>query len=130
MRALFIAEPTVLADRHSTDNLGTAILALPAYLKKHKYQSPSSITDTAFTDANPDAPHIFEWMGKHTENLQTFMLWMAAHRLREKEWLDVFPFRNVVLSGQETGNTPAFVDVGGGIGHQCKVRRLLRIGSR
>jgi hypothetical protein len=61
-------------------------------------------------------------MGKHTENLQTFMLWMGAHRLREKEWLDVFPFRDVIHSDYDAGDTPVFVDVGGGIGHQCKVR--------
>ena len=121
VRTPFIEPPLAELTRYSTDNLGTGILALPGYLRRHNYRSPSNITDTAFTDANPSAPHIFEWMGKNTENLRTFMLWMGAHRLRDKEWLDVFPFHDVVCSGFETGNTPVFVDVGGGIGHQCKV---------
>jgi hypothetical protein len=70
-------------------------------------------------------------MGKNTENLRSFMLWMGAHRLREKEWLDVFPFRDVVLNGYKMGDTPIFVDVGGGIGHQCKVFYITRkIGSQ
>jgi demethylsterigmatocystin 6-O-methyltransferase len=69
-------------------------------------------------------------MGKHPENLETFMLWMGGHRLRDREWLDVFPFRDLVANGAAGhGDAAVFVDVGGGIGHQCKVYAMQRITS-
>ena len=113
-----------LIQMYSTDNLGAAILALPNSLRWHSYQTPSDITDTAFTDAHPEASHIFEWFENNPKNMQNFNLWMDAHRLRSRDWLDIFPFQDLVPNGRDTDETATFVDIAGGIGYQCRVNPI------
>lgn len=69
-------------------------------------------------------------VGQHTD--QDFYTWMethpvqqgAFHRFMEAQfaslptWLDVVDFRSELGQGRAAGEV-AFVDVGGGVGHQC-----------
>ena len=55
---------------------------------------------------------------------------MAAQRKGEPSWLDVFPLERLVKETSPTA--PVFVDVGGGVGHQCValVERLPQLVGR
>ena len=55
-------------------------------------------------------------MGK-PQVMRDFNLWMSVQRMGQKSWLDVFPSQRFMQD--ETSEAPLFVDVGGGIGHQC-----------
>lgn len=45
-----------------------------------------------------------------------FSAWMAAQRIGSKTWLDSFPLEHFL---HNSTSAPLFVDVGGGVGHQC-----------
>lgn len=91
--------------------------ALPGYLKRTGYKSSADQTDTATKDAFHTPLHIFAYFGQHPELLAPFNDYMALRRTAGVTWLGVYPVK------QETEGWPAdravFVNVGGGIGHQC-----------
>ena len=55
---------------------------------------------------------------KHPSELNDCMQWMTVQHEGQKVWTDVFPFEEE-LSHNMTPETPLFVDIGGGVGHQC-----------
>ncbi|KAL7623125.1 hypothetical protein AAE478_006806 [Parahypoxylon ruwenzoriense] len=116
---------------HMVDNCFAAFVALPAFLQRHAYHPPSTKTDTAFALGNGLSPEttIFEWLKTRPENARSFNVFMGAHRTGVRSWLDgpeviseiTDAFKKVTAGkteGQEKG--VSFVDIGGGIGHQCK----------
>ena len=93
--------------------------SVPKWLKEIKYQNPTDGAKTAFQRAfNTDLP-AFDWLSAHPENLDSATRWMAGQRWGQKTWLDVFSFEEELFSRISDPTTPVFVDVGGGIGHQC-----------
>ena len=65
---------------------------------------------------NTDQP-AFVWALSQPERLKNFNLWMTATHEGYKSWLDVFPAEKF-CEGSDA-NTVLFVDIGGGVGHQC-----------
>jgi hypothetical protein len=63
----------------------------------------------------------FQWLGAHPENLQHLGMWMTVQRYGAESWLDNFPFEKTVTEGVSDESRLLFVDVGGGVGHQCQV---------
>ena len=59
----------------------------------------------------------FVWALSQPERLQNFNLWMTATHESQKSWLDVFPPERFCKGSD--GNRVLFVDIGGGVGHQC-----------
>lgn len=55
---------------------------------------------------------------QHIEKFRDLSLWMSAQRSGQPTWLNSFPLDEVALEG-DGPISPLFVDVGGGIGHQC-----------
>lgn len=102
-------------------NLGVAWLAFPEYLEKIQYQIPTKIEDSAFSQGHGVKQGIFEWFAEHPDHAHEFNLFMTAQRFGDEFWLDGIPFESIVLDGADP-EAPLFVDVGGGIGHQCEVR--------
>ena len=92
---------------------------LPEYLKDNKYQNPSDGINTPFQRAHNTDLHAFAWFPSHPTNFNYAMQWMAGQRADQPTWLDVFPFEQELFSRVSNPATPMFVDVGGGIGHQC-----------
>ena len=91
---------------------------LPQFLIDTKYQNPSDSANSPFQRAhNTDQPP-FVWIVNHPFKFESFIQWMTAHREDQLTWLDVFPFEETLCSNL-TPETPVFVDIGGGIGHQC-----------
>lgn len=65
---------------------------------------------------NTDQPG-FIWFQQHPEKFDNFNQYMAIQREGLPSWLSVYPV-DEETKGWNPEN-PVFVDVGGGIGHQC-----------
>lgn len=63
----------------------------------------------------------FEWQKSQPELSSAFGVWMAAQHKSSMSWMDVVDFP--ALIGGMGSEAPLFVDVGGGIGHQCQALR-------
>jgi hypothetical protein len=72
---------------------------------------------TAFQDGWNTSTDAFSWFSDHPDHLAFFNDYMALRRQPELSWLTVYPV------SEETKNwdpeRPVYVNVGGGIGHQC-----------
>ncbi|KAI1089141.1 O-methyl transferase B [Rostrohypoxylon terebratum] len=90
----------------------------PAYLKEIGYQNPTDETNTAFQYAFGTKVHPFQWMVEHPEQLDHFNKYMSLRRQAELSWLAVYPVREEA-AGLTDPERPLYVNVGGGIGHQC-----------
>lgn len=90
----------------------------PAYLKQIGYKNPTDETSTAFHFAYQTKTHPFQWMVEHPEQLDHFNRYMALRRQAELSWLSVYPVREET-AGLTDPERPLYVNVGGGIGHQC-----------
>lgn len=92
--------------------------ATPEYLKGIGYKNPTDETSTAFHYAFDTKMHPFQYMMKHPEQLHHFNKYMSLRRQTELSWLAVYPVREEA-SGLADPERPLYVNVGGGIGHQC-----------
>ena len=91
--------------------------AAPEFLKETKYANPQNMVNTSFQKAmKTDLPG-FVWMQSRPDLVADFGLWMTAVHDGQMNWLDVVDFGK--LAKGSTAETPVFVDIGGGIGHQC-----------
>ncbi|KAJ8062109.1 hypothetical protein OCU04_008670 [Sclerotinia nivalis] len=102
---------------HYFGTVGPQYLALPLFLKKTSYQNPTNELHTAFQDAWETPLHAFAWFGEHPDHLAPFNDYMALRREPQLSWLTVYPVGEEVqdISPQR----PLYVNVGGGVGHQC-----------
>jgi hypothetical protein len=86
-------------------------------LKKTSYQNPTDELHTAFQDAWETSMHAFAWFAEHPDHLTPFNDYMALRREPQLSWLTVYPV------GEEARECnperPLYVNVGGGVGHQC-----------
>ena len=104
--------------RHYFDTCGPLFQEMPKFLAKIKYQNITKSNETVFQEAWKTQKGPFDWYTQDSpEGFVYFGQYMAARRKGMTSWLDVYPV------GEETKDwnpeAPVFVDVGGGIGHQC-----------
>ncbi|KAI1808901.1 S-adenosyl-L-methionine-dependent methyltransferase [Daldinia bambusicola] len=114
------------------DNCFVSMVSLPAFLRVHAYKPPDAKNDTAFALGNrvsPEEATFFDWLKSRPENARHFNVFMGSHRTGTRTWLDrpevineITGSLKKVTAGKEGGEERgvSFVDVGGGIGHQCK----------
>ena len=91
---------------------------LPQFLAETKYQNPTESTHTPFQKAHGTDLVPFLWLQDKPIYLNNFGTWISASREGQNIFLDVFPFEKEITSNSKP-ETPLFVDIGGGIGHQC-----------
>ncbi|KAI2606353.1 S-adenosyl-L-methionine-dependent methyltransferase [Hypoxylon fragiforme] len=120
--------------KSTMDNCVLAGFAIPEYLRRHAFNPPEAHEDTPFGIGNREGseePTFYEWLAKRPQNARDFNVYMEYHRTGVRTWLD----RPEIISeikdalekitegkkGEE--KSVAFVDIGGGIGHQCKALR-------
>ncbi|KAI0197695.1 S-adenosyl-L-methionine-dependent methyltransferase [Astrocystis sublimbata] len=114
---------------HVHDSVIPAYLALPGFLRANKYQLPPSNTDTPFArghkvEAEAPPTTFFKWLETHPANAQYFHEFMNVHRTGVRTWMDdevIFDKIGKVLYGNDHPGADLFVDVGGGLGQQCKL---------
>ncbi|ROV90908.1 hypothetical protein VMCG_09989 [Cytospora schulzeri] len=105
---------------HIFDNCSPAFQALPTFLAESNYQDVTDSAHTAFQKAfHTDLP-AFEWFPTQPERFEALQQVMTVHGAKGVPWFTVFPFEEE-LAGFDLGSQGkyAFVDVGGGLGHQC-----------
>lgn len=93
-------------------------LALPAFLDCTFYIDPSDSSNTAFQVAHCTDLPAFEWAATQPKMMRDFAMWMSAQRAGQNNWLDAFP-ADCFKDDNANIESPIFVDVGGGVGHQC-----------
>lgn len=90
---------------------------LPNLLKKTGYLNPLDETHTAFHEAWSTSVSPFAWFEDKPELLNHFNEYMATRARVEHSWLQVYP---VVEEAKGcSADRALYVNVGGGIGHQC-----------
>ncbi|KAF4449246.1 O-methyl transferase B [Fusarium albosuccineum] len=102
---------------HTFGTLGPQYQALPAFLKKTGYKNPTDELHTVFQDAWGTSKHAFAWIKEHPENLMFFQDYMALRREPEHTWLSAYPIEDETRDWDP--KRPVYVNMGGGIGHQC-----------
>ncbi|KAI1110051.1 S-adenosyl-L-methionine-dependent methyltransferase [Nemania sp. NC0429] len=104
--------------RHFFDNIGPCLQAFPGFLADTKYQDVTNSSNTAFQKAFNTSETAFQWLPKYPERFGPLQQVMTVQGAAGVPWFDVFPFEKELA-----GSTApcAFVDVGGGFGHQCHV---------
>ncbi|KAI9711458.1 MAG: hypothetical protein M1820_002021 [Bogoriella megaspora] len=114
-----LANPGIAAGIfHNHVTLGPVWQAFPSFLEKTKYQTMSDPRTCVFSDSH-DGQALFDWFEQNPINARFFNAWMTQQRFGQAQWLDGFPFQDIVGKGSDA-TKPLFVDVGGGIGHQCQ----------
>lgn len=78
-------------------------------------QVPHTATKKAFsTDVSG-----FEWLRSDPRQWEAFQQAMSIAPQARVPWFTVFPFQAELSTFLESSSAPAFVDIGGGFGHQC-----------
>ncbi|KAG6355036.1 hypothetical protein INS49_004117 [Diaporthe citri] len=115
------------AANHVTRNLSESFYlsappfqAIPKFLKETNYRLPDDASHTPFQLALGTDKSIFEWFVGQPELLGHFNNYMALHRKQTEglSWLSVYPVETEAAG--KPAEQPLYVDIGGGIGHQCK----------
>ena len=91
---------------------------LPKFLAATKYENPADSANCAFQPGHNTDQHPYKWFSEHPEEQHNFNVFMMEKYEGTKTWLDGFPFEE--LCHNLSPKTPLFVDVGGGVGHQCQ----------
>lgn len=81
------------------------------------YQNPEDELHTACQAAWKTDKHQFAWFSDNPENLKYFNDYMAYRRKPDTSWLSVYPVEEQT-NGWDS-ERPVYVNIGGGIGHQC-----------
>jgi hypothetical protein len=87
-------------------------------MKKSGYQLPKDEMHTVFQQAHKTCLHAFAWFGEHSDELAYFNGYMATRRNANISWLSIYPVAKE-LEGLNDPERPIYVNMGGGIGHQC-----------
>jgi len=101
----------------SNDIMTPAAQAFPEVLVETSYKDIQDPTKTAFQKGLRTPDPAFIYLQKDLKKLGDFVQWMTAQHEGLPTWLDVYPL--LEDSKEFPSEKPLFVDVGGGIGHQC-----------
>lgn len=105
---------------HYFFTVGPQYEALPEFLRKTSYKTPESELETAFQAAWKTPIHSFAWFGENPKHLGYFNDYMALRRKSQLSWLTVYPVAEETKGWDAQDNSRAiYVNIGGGIGHQC-----------
>jgi len=90
---------------------------LPDFLVDKGYRNITDKNHTVHQDAWKTSVDAFTWLSQHPKNFSDFNLYMATQRRTAPTWLSEYPLEAEIRGW--VPRKPLFVDVGGGIGHQC-----------
>lgn len=94
---------------------------LPKFLADTKYKNLWDCTHCPFQLAHSTSEVPFAWIVKQPSFLENANMWMTGQHEGRKSWLEEFAFEHEVCKGNFESDTPLFVDIGGGLGHQCQL---------
>jgi hypothetical protein len=102
----------------SFETISGTFVNLPKFLRETSYRNVSDSTHCPWHLAHNTTQSPFLWLRNHPADMDYFLTWMTAQREGMPTWLEVFPFEKKLCQNLEP-ETPLFVDIGGGVGHQC-----------
>ncbi|KAI0474676.1 S-adenosyl-L-methionine-dependent methyltransferase [Xylaria cf. heliscus] len=105
--------------QHHFESVCPQYQALPAFLKRTGYRDPTNPSQTAFHDAWKTKQDPFTWFGEHPEYHKYFNDYMAVRRGPETSWLTIYAVNEHIKTTDSDPNRAIFVNIGGGVGHQC-----------
>ncbi|KAI1379800.1 S-adenosyl-L-methionine-dependent methyltransferase [Hypoxylon crocopeplum] len=109
--------------RNLTEKLPASGLTAPQYqclpdlLKQTGYQTPVDDAKTAFHLAFRTTLDPFSWFAQNPTYLADFHAYHALRRQPDATWLSVYPIETETAGWP--ADQPLYVNVGGGVGHQC-----------
>ena len=86
-------------------------------MKETEYKNPQDPMHTVFQSAWKTNLHQFTWFKDHPDKLKHFNDYMSLRRSPNVSWLSVYPVEEETNGWDPTA--PVYVNMGGGIGHQC-----------
>jgi demethylsterigmatocystin 6-O-methyltransferase len=105
------------SDSSSFDMIGPVLQALPGHLKAQGYRSVSEMDQTAMQAAFHTDLSAFDYIKRQPHLFMDMQQVMTIQRTTA-QWFEVAPFNRELPTLQ--GENVAFVDIGGGRGHQCE----------
>ncbi|KAI1078166.1 S-adenosyl-L-methionine-dependent methyltransferase [Whalleya microplaca] len=90
---------------------------LPDLLKHTGYKTPVDDAKTAFHLAFRTTLDPFSWFAQNPTYLADFHAYHALRRQPDATWLSVYPIE--AEAAEWPADQPLYVNVGGGVGHQC-----------
>ncbi|TVY33325.1 Demethylsterigmatocystin 6-O-methyltransferase [Lachnellula occidentalis] len=107
---------------HSFDTVAPAFQAAPAFLRETAFQNPADAAKSPFQLAYKTPLTAFQYFPSlPAASLEAFARYQASRSADMSTWLSVYPF--LEEAGEVGEDEVVFVDVGGGIGHQCAALR-------
>ncbi|MCJ1397469.1 hypothetical protein MMC11_000662 [Xylographa trunciseda] len=97
--------------------MGPMFQALPQFLRRTGYQNPTDGTDVVIQQAFQTDLDAYQWLGAHPSNLEWFNQYMSSRRNAAESWLSAYPVKEETKDWSP--EKAVFVNMGGGIGHQC-----------
>ncbi|KAL6715993.1 hypothetical protein ACLMJK_006955 [Lecanora helva] len=107
---------------HHQHSLMPAYQALPEFLAETRYQNPSDSANSPFQKGHATDLLPWIWLQTKPANRDAFGQWIGASHEIKNVFLDVFPFERELCTDTKP-ETPLFIDIGGGFGHQCMLVR-------
>lgn len=119
LRSSFInpASAHISCARYRFYTIGPQYQALPSFLKKTGFKNPQDELHTPFQEGWNTSLDAFTWFADHLDHLAYFNDFMALRREATLSWISVYPVRE--MAGQWDPNLALYVNIGGGVGHQC-----------
>ncbi|KAK7741958.1 hypothetical protein SLS62_010853 [Diatrype stigma] len=109
---------------HYYDLVAKQYQATPDFLKANHYQNPTDENNTSFQMGWDTRKQPFDLMLTLPGAMNHFHTYMALRRQVELSWLTVYPVREEA-AGLTDSARPLYVNIGGGIGHQCAEFRAM-----
>ncbi|TVY30376.1 Demethylsterigmatocystin 6-O-methyltransferase [Lachnellula hyalina] len=107
---------------HYFDTVAPAFQSAPAFLRETAFQNPANAAKSPFQLAYKTPLTAFQYFPSlPAASLAAFARYQALRSIDMSTWLSVYPFLEEV--GEAGKEEVVFVDVGGGIGHQCAALR-------
>lgn len=101
----------------SFDIVGPAFQELPNFLEQHALLDNTETKRTVFQTAWKTEIPAFLWYEQRPEAFAYFNEYMASRNEGKATWLSVYPVMEETKGWSP--KAPVFVDIGGGVGHQC-----------
>ena len=90
---------------------------MPTFFADNRYRNITDKDHAVHQDAWKTSVDAFTWLSEHPKNFSDFNQYMATQRRTAPTWLSKYPLESEAQGCDP--RKPLFVDVGGGIGHQC-----------
>ena len=104
---------------HYFDNVASTWQELPKFLAETNYQDISNPINTPFQKANNTDLFCPAYFTRFPDIIENFNQYMAFQRGELPDWLSVFPIDQSDPPNGVSHEPVLFVDLGGGLGHQC-----------